>query len=44
MADILGIFDGALTIIKIVPVGITHLFVGIGSFTFLLRTKNNRAS
>ena len=36
-ADIWGIFDGALTLSKMAPVGITHLFVGIGSLIYLLQ-------
>lgn len=36
-ADIWGILDGALTISKMAPVEITHLFVGTGSLIYLLR-------
>lgn len=36
-ADIWGILDGALTIGKMAPVEITHLFVGFGSLIYLLR-------
>lgn len=36
-ADIWGILDGALTVSKMAPVEITHLFVGIGSLIYLLR-------
>ena len=36
-ADIWGIVGGALSISKMAPVEITHLFVGIGSFIYLLR-------
>ncbi|MEO5592724.1 MAG: hypothetical protein ABIR15_03945 [Chitinophagaceae bacterium] len=36
-ADIWGIVDGALTIRKMAPVEITHLFAGIGSLIYLLR-------
>src|SRR3981189_1886019 len=35
-ADIWGVYDGALTVIKMVPVEATHLFVGIGSLIYLL--------
>ncbi len=39
-ADIWGIVDGALTIKKMAPVEITHLFVGIGSLIYLLRIND----
>jgi hypothetical protein len=38
-ADIWGVADGVLTTSKIVPVEMTHLFVGIGSFICLLKLK-----
>lgn len=38
-ADIWGVVDGVLTTSKIVPVEMTHLFVGIGSFICLLKLK-----
>ena len=38
-ADILGVLDGVLTTLKIVPVEMTHLFVGAGSFICLLKLK-----
>lgn len=41
-ADIWGVVDGALTLSKIAPVQITHLFIGIGSLIYLL--KLNTAS
>jgi hypothetical protein len=41
LADLLGVNDGALTIIKMAPVEATHLFVGIGSLIFLLKLKNS---
>ncbi len=40
-ADIWGVFDGALTLSKMAPVEITHLFVGIGSLIYLLRLNNS---
>ena len=39
-ADILGLFDGALTFPKIIPVQVTHLFVGIGSLVYLSKLKH----
>ena len=41
-ADIWGIFDAALTIKKMAPVEITHLFVGIGSLIYLLRLNDGK--
>lgn len=41
-ADIWGILDGALTIGRMAPVEITHLFVGIGSLVYFLRINNRR--
>lgn len=38
-ADVWGISDAALTINKMLPVEITHLFVGIGSLIYLIRLK-----
>ncbi len=38
-ADIWGIADGTLTITKMAPVELTHLFIGIGSFIYLLKLK-----
>ncbi len=40
-ADIWGVIDGTLTIKKMAPVEITHLFVGIGSLIYYLRLKSN---
>ena len=37
LADIWGVADGALSLIKFAPVEITHLFVGIGSLIYLLK-------
>jgi hypothetical protein len=34
-ADIWAVFDGALSATNIIPVEITHLFVGIGSLIYL---------
>lgn len=39
-ANILGLFDGALTFPKVIPVQITHLFVGIGSLVYLSKLKH----
>lgn len=43
-ADIWSVFDGALTTVRIFPVEIAHLFVGLGSSIYLLglikSTKN----
>ncbi|MDQ2751593.1 MAG: hypothetical protein M3R72_01055 [Bacteroidota bacterium] len=36
-ADIWGVADGALTISKMAPVEITHLFVGIGSLYYYFK-------
>lgn len=36
-ADVWGVVDSALTLSKIAPVQITHLFIGIGSLIYLLR-------
>jgi hypothetical protein len=41
-ADIWGILDGALTISKMVPVEITHVFVGIGSLIYFLQLNDIR--
>ncbi len=41
-ADIWGIVDGALTVSKMAPVEITHLFIGIGSLIYLLRLDDSR--
>jgi hypothetical protein len=41
-ADIWGILDGALTISKMVPVEITHIFVGIGSLIYFLQLNDIR--
>ncbi len=41
-ADIWGITDGALTISKMAPVEITHLFVGIGSLAYSLSLNKLR--
>ena len=41
-ADIWGIVDGALTVSKMAPVEITHLFIGIGSLIYLLRLNDSR--
>ncbi|HTB52777.1 MAG TPA: hypothetical protein VK718_08375 [Ferruginibacter sp.] len=38
-ADVLGIMSGALLPIKMAPVEIVHLFIGIGSWICLLRFK-----
>ncbi|HMG82933.1 MAG TPA: hypothetical protein VK559_07845 [Ferruginibacter sp.] len=37
--DLFGIHDGVLTITKMAPVEITHLFVGVGSLIYLLNYK-----
>ncbi len=41
-ADLWGSIDGSLTIIKMVPVAITHLVVGIGSLIYLTRLANHQ--
>jgi uncharacterized membrane protein len=41
-ADVWGMSDGALTAVKIVPVEITHLFVGIGSLIYFLQLKETK--
>ncbi len=38
-ADAWGIFDGALTVAKMAPVEVTHLFSGIGSLIYLVRLR-----
>lgn len=38
-ADMWGVFDGVLTVSKMLPVEMTHLFVGIGSLIYLVRLK-----
>jgi hypothetical protein len=38
-ADIWGVTDGALTISKMAPVEMTHLFVGIGSLIYLIKLR-----
>ena len=43
LADAWGVLDGALTIAKMAPVEVTHLFVGIGSLvTWMRLTKGAR--
>lgn len=39
-ADIWGVADGALTIAKMAPVEITHLFVGVGSLLYYLKLED----
>ncbi len=39
-ADIWGIMDGALSVLKMAPVEATHLLVGIGSCIYLARLRN----
>jgi len=39
-ADLLGVLDETLTEIKILPVQILHLFVGIGSIVYLSKLKS----
>ena len=41
-ADVWGILDGALTVAKMVPVEITHLFSGIGSLICLVRLRGGK--
>ncbi len=43
-ADVWGILDGALTMIKMAPVELTHLFVGIGSLIYLLNLNSNKSN
>ncbi|WP_343636935.1 hypothetical protein [Fluviicola sp.] len=38
-ADYWGLFDGALTFTGILPVQITHLFIGGGSLIYLLKNE-----
>ncbi len=40
-ADIWGVADGVLTISKMAPVEITHLFVGIGSLLYYLKLEGD---
>ena len=42
-ADLWGVADNALTISKMIPVELTHLFVAIGSLIYLLRLNNDEA-
>jgi len=39
VAGLWGVADGVLTITKITPGILTHLFIGIGSFIYLMRIK-----
>lgn len=39
LADYWGLYDGALTLIGILPVQVTHLFIGGGSLIYLMRQK-----
>jgi hypothetical protein len=39
MADFWGIWDGALKMSTMAPVEITHLFIGLGSLYYLLKTE-----
>ena len=39
LADFWGIYDGALTLTKMAPVELTHLFIGLGSLIFLTQLK-----
>lgn len=39
-ADIWGAADGALTLSKMAPVEVTHLFIGIGSLLYYLKLKD----
>ena len=44
LADAWGIYDGALSFIQIIPVELTHLFIGSGSLFYYLQlgsSKNN---
>ena len=41
-ADIWGIDDGILTIIKMAPVESTHLFVGMGLLLYFLKLKSSK--
>lgn len=40
-ADIWGIADDVLTISKMAPVELTHLFIGIGSLIYYLQLKDS---
>lgn len=42
-ADIWGILDGVLTVSNMLPVELTHIFVGAGSLIYLLRLKKASA-
>lgn len=41
LADVWGVGDGVLRVSKIVPVEITHLFIGLGSLIYLLKLKSH---
>ena len=38
-ADFWGVADGALTISKMAPVEMTHLFIGLGSLIYFVKVK-----
>jgi hypothetical protein len=44
LADVFGVSNGALLTSKIVPVELTHLFIGIGSLIYLLQLKRTQTA